>query len=101
MGGGPSVPSNTTQTQMLDPTRQAGLQKALNYAYKWADNYKGQSYPGQQVASLTPDWYKAQRMAHDLSNRFAEGGIAGVRRFADGGGTADPGNPFQIGRAHV
>ena len=103
MGGGPSVPSSTTQTQLMDPTRQAGLQKALNYGYKWADNYTGQSYPGQQVAGRTSDWYKAQRLAHGLANRFAEGGIAGVKHYADGGDTtnttqqtnnADPGNPF-------
>ena len=88
MGGGPSVPSNTTQTQMLDPTRQAGLQKALDYAYKWADNYKGQSYPGQRVAGLTSDWYAARDTARRMGSRLASsGGIMSVRRFDDGGTT--------------
>lgn len=88
MGGGPSVPSNTTQTQMLDPTRQAGLQKALDYAYKWADNYKGQSYPGQRVAGLTSDWYAARDTARKMGTRLAaSGGIMNARRFDDGGAT--------------
>ena len=88
MGGGPSVPSNTTQTQMLDPTRQAGLQKALDYAYKWADNYKGASYPGQRVAGLSSDWYAARDTARRMGSRLASsGGIMSVRRFDDGGTT--------------
>ena len=85
--GGSSVPSSTTQTTMLDPTRQAALKKSMGYFDKWANSYNGPSYKGPLVASLTPDWYKAQDMAHRLSNRFASGGITNVRRFDDGGST--------------
>lgn len=85
--GSSSVPSNTTQTQMLDPTRQKGLQKALDYTYKWADNYKGQSYPGQRVAALPQEWYTARNLATRMGSRLAEGGITSARRFADGGST--------------
>ena len=83
--GGSSVPSSTTTTTMLDPTRQAALKKSMSYFDKWADTYNGPSYQGPLVAGRTQDWYKAQDMAHRLSNRFAEGGITSVRRFDDGG----------------
>lgn len=83
--GGSSVPSSTTTTTMLDPTRQAALKKSMGYFDKWADTYNGPSYQGPLVAGRTQDWYKAQDMAHRLSNRFAEGGITSVRRFDDGG----------------
>ena len=83
--GGSSVPSSTTTTTMLDPTRQAALKKSMGYFDKWADTYNGPSYQGPLVAGRTQDWYKAQDMARRLSNRFAEGGITSVRRFDDGG----------------
>ena len=85
--GGSSVPSNTTQTTMLDPTRQKALQQAIGYFNNWASDYKGKSYPGQRVAMPTQDWYSAQRMAHNLASRFAEGGITDIRKFVDGGTT--------------
>lgn len=90
--GGSSVPSTTTQTQMLDPTRQKALQQAIGSYNKWADNYTGQSYPGQRVAGRTQDWYSAQRMAHNLASRFADGGITNIKRFDDGGTTPAPTN---------
>jgi uncharacterized protein YktA (UPF0223 family) len=85
--GGSSVPSSTTQTTMLDPTRQAALKKSMGYFDKWANSYNGPTYKGPLVAGRTADWYKAQDMAHKLSNRFAEGGITSVRRFEGGGST--------------
>jgi len=85
--GGSSVPSSTTQTTMLDPTRQAALKKSMGYFDKWANSYNGPTYKGPLVAGRTADWYKAQDMAHKLSNRFAEGGITSVRRFEGGGDT--------------
>jgi len=83
--GGSSVPSSTTTTTMLDPTRQAALKKSMGYFDKWADTYNGPSYQGPLVAGRTQDWYKAQDMAHRLSNRFADGGLTSLRRFDDGG----------------
>ena len=83
--GGSSVPSSTTQTTMLDPTRQAALKQAMGYANKWAENYKGPTYRGPLTAGRTSDWYSAQNMAHKMANRFSEGGITSVRRFDDGG----------------
>jgi len=83
--GGSSVPSSTTQTTMLDPTRQAALKKSMGYFDKWADTYKGPTYKGPLTAGRTSDWYAAQNMAHKMANRFAEGGITSVRRFDDGG----------------
>jgi hypothetical protein len=63
----------------------------MGYYDKWANSYNGPSYQGPLVAGRTQDWYKAQDMAHRLSNRFAEGGITSVRRFDDGGDiTAQP-----------
>ncbi len=88
--GGSSVPSSTTTTSMLDPTRQAALKKSMGYYDKWANSYNGPTYQGPLVAGRTQDWYKAQDMAHKLSNRFAEGGITSVRRFDDGGSTSMP-----------
>jgi hypothetical protein len=85
--GGSSVPSSTTQTTMLDPMRQAALKKSMGYFDKWANSYNGPTYQGPLVAGRTADWYKAQDMAHRLSNRFAEGGLTSVRRFGDGGDT--------------
>jgi hypothetical protein len=85
--GGSSVPSSTTQTTMLDPMRQAALKKSMGYFDKWANSYNGPTYQGPLVAGRTADWYKAQDMAHRLSNRFAEGGLTSVRRFDDGGDT--------------
>jgi hypothetical protein len=83
--GGSSVPSSTTQTTMLDPTRQAALKKSMGYFDKWADTYKGPTYKGPLTAGRTSDWYAAQNMAHKMANRFSEGGITSVRRFDDGG----------------
>ena len=83
--GGSSVPSSTTTTSMLDPMRQAALKKSMGYFDKWANSYNGPTYQGPLVAGRTADWYKAQDMAHRLSNRFAEGGITSVRRFEGGG----------------
>jgi hypothetical protein len=83
--GGSSVPSSTTQTTMLDPTRQAALKKSMGYFDKWADTYKGPTYKGPLTAGRTSDWYAAQNMAHKIANRFSEGGITSVRRFDDGG----------------
>lgn len=85
--GGSSVPSSTTQTTMLDPTRQAALKKSMGYFDKWADTYKGPTYKGPLTAGRTSDWYAAQNMAHKMANRFSEGGITSVRRFDDGGQT--------------
>jgi hypothetical protein len=85
--GGSSVPSSTTQTTMLDPTRQAALKNAMGYFDKWASNYKGPTYKGPLTAGRTSDWYAAQNMAHKMANRFSEGGITSVRRFDDGGST--------------
>ena len=86
--GGSSVPSSTTTTTMLDPTRQAALKKSMGYFDKWADTYNGPSYQGPLVAGRTQDWYKAQDMAHRLSNRFADGGLTSLRRFDGGGDTS-------------
>ena len=80
--GGSSVPSNTTQTTMLDPTRQAALKQAMGYFNKWAQNYNGPAYKGPLVAGRTQDWYEAQRMAHNMANRFASGGLADLRGYA-------------------
>ena len=87
--GGSSVPSSTTQTTMLDPTRQAALKQAMGYFNKWAQNYNGPAYKGPLVAGRTQDWYEAQRMAHNMANRFASGGVTSLRRFDDGGSTLD------------
>jgi hypothetical protein len=70
---------------MLDPMRQAALKKSMGYFDKWANSYNGPTYQGPLVAGRTADWYKAQDMAHRLSNRFAEGGLTNLRRFDDGG----------------
>ena len=86
--GGSSVPSSTTQTTMLDPTRQAALKNAMGYFDKWASNYKGPTYKGPLTAGRTSDWYAAQDMAHRMANRFSEGGLASMRRFDDGGTTS-------------
>ena len=91
--GGSSVPSNTTQTTLLDPIRQKGLQDASKYFNKWAATYNGPTYKGPLVAGRTQDWYTAQDMAHKMANRFSEGGITSVRRFDSGGTTVDLSNP--------
>ena len=90
--GSSSVPSNTTQTTMLDPTRQKGLQQALGYLDKWTQDAQANPvYRGQRVAALPQEWYTARNMATRMGNRLAEGGITSVRRFADGGDVAfDP-----------
>ena len=90
--GSSSVPSNTTQTTMLDPTRQKGLQQALGYLDKWTQAAQADPvYRGQRVAALPQEWYTARNMATRMGNRLAEGGITSVRRFADGGDAAfDP-----------
>jgi len=80
--GGSSVPSNTTQTTLLDPVRQKGLQDASKYFNKWAATYNGPTYKGPLVAGRTQDWYTAQDMAHKLANRFSEGGLADLRGYA-------------------
>jgi hypothetical protein len=85
--GGSSVPSNTTQTTLLDPVRQKGLQDASKYFNKWAATYNGPTYKGPLVAGRTQDWYTAQDMAHKMANRFSEGGITSARRFDSGGQT--------------
>ena len=90
--GSSSVPSNTTQTTMLDPTRQKGLQQALGYLDKWTQDAQANPvYRGQRVAALPQEWYTARNMATRMGNRLAEGGITSARRFADGGDVAfDP-----------
>lgn len=90
--GSSSVPSNTTQTTLLDPTRQKGLQQALGYLDKWTQDAQANPvYRGQRVAALPQEWYTARNMATRMGNRLAEGGITSVRRFADGGDAAfDP-----------
>lgn len=80
--GGSSVPSNTTQTTLLDPVRQKGLQDASKYFNKWAATYNGPTYKGPLVAGRTQDWYTAQDMAHKMANRFSEGGLADLRGYA-------------------
>ena len=80
--GGSSVPSNTTQTTLLDPVRQKGLQDAAGYFNKWASTYNGPTYKGPLVAGRTQDWYTAQDMAHKMANRFAGGGLADLRGYA-------------------
>jgi hypothetical protein len=91
--GGSSVPSSTTQTTMLDPTRQAALKKSIGYFDKWADSYNGPTYKGPLTAGRTSDWYTAQSMAHNMAKRFAEGGITSVRRFPTGGEITTGGSP--------
>jgi len=80
--GGSSVPSSTTQTTMLDPTRQAALKKSMGYFDKWANSYNGPTYKGPLTAGRTSDWYAAQNMAHKMANRFSEGGLADLRGYA-------------------